>query len=107
MSDVQLQFAVSVVGVVAWTIAALIDGLRAPIRAGIALIIALGMLAVSNLVVGGPLHLTEGVTLDATMMATINRAFVAAVGVVYAIKATVRLWESREGSRHGPGRDEA
>ena len=103
MTDLQLALVVSAVGVVAWTTAALIDGLRAPVRAGVLLVLALGMLAVSNLAITGPLELAPDIRVNVTMVATVNRALVAAVGTVYAIKAGVRLWESRR----GPGRRES
>lgn len=107
MTDLQLQLLVSAIAVVAWSVAALIDGLRAPVRAGVLLVVALGMLAVSNLAVIGPLEIVPGVTIGVTTMATVNRAFVAAVGLVYAIRAGGRLWEAGPGSRHGPGRRES
>lgn len=102
MTDLQLALGVSAVGVVTWTAAALIDGMRAPVRASVLLVLAMGMLAVSTLAVNGPMEVAPDVRVNVTMVATVNRAFIAAVGTVYAIKAGVRLWESRR----GPGRRE-
>lgn len=103
MTDLQLQLVVSAIAVIAWSIASLMDGLRSPVRAGVLLVIALGMLAVSNLALIGPLALAPGISIDVTMMATVNRAFVAAVGVVYALRAGVRLWDAQESRRRPPG----
>lgn len=102
MTDLQVQFLVALVGGTAWIAAALIDGLRAPVRAGAMLVVALGQLATSAMLLAGAFPVTPDLRITATMAAITTNAFVAALGCTYAIRSGVRVWESRP----RPGRRE-
>lgn len=95
LTDADIALGVAALGVGAWTYNAIMDGLHYPVRAVVLLTLAIGMLTVSLLVANG-----SGL---AILVSSFNRALVAGVGIVVA----VRLTRQRLGSRRRAGRDDS
>ena len=90
--DLQLNMAVAVVAVLSW--GAFLWANRPHSRGIVVFVLALGMFSVSWLASVGTQDVL-GFEVSALLMATVNRAFVASVGLALATQAIVRRWESR------------
>jgi len=90
MSDLEITLAVSIIGVVTWTSAVVLDRMRTPLLL-LGLVLALSFVAVSWLALSGdPL---------VPFVASFNRALVAGVGLMLAIDRYHRWSISRRRSR--------